>query len=648
VFGNTKRQSDAEAEYRAAIAQLGSVITAHGSPAEYLMEYGRVHTNLGAVLDDVGRGPEAIAATRSAIQILRATCARFPDDRDTAAALLTASANLGRTLPLLADKEQALRDGLAATETARKKYSGEVPMQTAHLHVRNNLSVALLRQEKFAESEAEARACRDGFLALANRFPGGRHYRQSLAHAHYNLGLALWELDRPREAINEYTAAVAAYRRVLQDDPGNLNSRSNYLSLLMKIGGYYAGDVLMSVREVGLQNHREAIKFIDESLATSPGDRELRRHSIRIRESLGILYTDGFRKYPDAIAEFRTALDQLAPLIAESPADLWLLSVRARTRMNLGNALRESDARQESETCYQSALADCEELVRREPREDSYRAQMAHGHHQLAILHSNGRFFTEALKEYRAAIDIWTRLVAGSPTPWYRANLGTAHYSAGGMLNELNRYAEAETDLRAAVEIYRKLVAEFPKNTSYKTSLAGTLSSLSNSLHNRQLFNEVEKLSAEADALFVELYTTRSDDKDLRVIYAGNTTLLAGARARAGEYRRANELVAKSVALDPNVAMTYFNAACALGNCVRAVERDTKLTDRERKDLVADYTDRTLGYLRSAVELDRNALEYMKTDKDLDPFRSHPEFLKIVAEIDRLPALAPRPREVKR
>jgi hypothetical protein len=164
----------------------------------------------------------------------------------------------------------------------------------------------------------------------------------------------------------------------------------------------------------------------------------------------------------------------------------------------------------------------------------------------------------------------------------------------------------------------------------------------------------VEKVTTEADPIFAELRRSASNDDYLRARYAMNAGFLAGAQAHGGNYVSASQILGKMVALDPNELLTYYNAACVLGVCVQAAERDPKLADQQRTDLINEYTDRAMGYLRRVLELapvasdgDRWLLDKVPTDKDLDPFRTHPEFKRIMAEIKKLPERAPAPRLVK-
>jgi len=93
-----------------------------------------------------------------------------------------------------------------------------------------------------------------------------------------------------------------------------------------------------------------------------------------------------------------------------------------------------------------------------------------------------------------------------------------------------------------------------------------------------------------------------------------------------GEHADAADMAGKLIQAADDQANDIYNAACILARCVRLAERD--------KERAQNYADRAVAALRQAVQNGYKDLAHMKQDKDLDPVRSHPEFQKLLRELE--------------
>src|SRR5262249_17937698 len=73
-------------------------------------------------------------------------------------------------------------------------------------------------------------------------------------------------------------------------------------------------------------------------------------------------------------------------------------------------------------------------------------------------------------------------------------------------------------------------------------------------------------------------------------------------------------------------ANDVYNVGCMFAECVPLAERN--------KERAQNYADHAIAMLRQAVENGFRNTAHMKKDKDLDPLRSHPEFLKLLKELE--------------
>jgi len=153
-------------------------------------EHAVAHYNLGTLLRADGRGAEAIASLRRAVEI--------------DAGLAVAHNNLGNALLESGDRAAAIRHYRAAVEA-----------DSGHAEAHVNLGGALVRAGDFA---AAARHYRLALVA-----------RPDLAKAHYGLGVAL-------AAGGDRAAAIAAYREALRRQPGHVSSHTNLGLALFREG----------------------------------------------------------------------------------------------------------------------------------------------------------------------------------------------------------------------------------------------------------------------------------------------------------------------------------------------------------------------------------------------------------------------------
>jgi len=654
LYSNTNRYVEAESELRLAVEMLNRLIALDEGNLTYRSDLGYALGNMSWTQNRLNRNAQALEYIRSAVRVYQTMRDRGADSREFHIGLVSTTRRLSWELrddPV--ESEKVAREAVSVADNLRKRFPQDLRAQDEQMRAHVVLGEALVRLKNDADAEAEFRFVRDGRLEISRRYPLIREYRERLAEVHADLARTLLRLNRRSESLVEDVAASNIYRALIKEVPDNRQYRIQCINCMSRLWNINLVSQSPNAATNAENYLRSAMELIDESLKLANDDRVLLEHSVKAREALGQALI-GQRKYTDAIPEFRAALTQLEAMIKESSESRGLLSLRAQAQFNLAIALYGTDQNADAQTAYRSSLAGWEALSQRDMKDYVARNMMARCHSEFARIHFKNENYSEAIASYRIERDIRTKLVADSPTPFYREAHATVIANIGGLLKILDRHADAESEFRAAIDLFRALIAEFPNNRNYQRHMADNLMRLSHAVLSQRRFAEVEKLAVEADRIYAEHYKADSANRTLRTAYALNTSYLAGARAHNGDHPSAGQLLAKMVTLDPNSVLAYGGAACVLGWCVRAAERDDKLTDQKRKDLVNEYTDRALGYLRRGVELlpgatvgERREFEKSRTDKDLDPFRTHPEFMKILADFEKLPQRGPQPREVK-
>lgn len=91
-------------------------------------------------------------------------------------------------------------------------------------------------------------------------------------------------------------------------------------------------------------------------------------------------------------------------------------------------------------------------------------------------------------------------------------------------------------------------------------------------------------------------------------------------------WNKMEEAAGEFIRTGVNPAIDAYNAACFLARCVPLPERD--------KERAQNYADRAIAMLRQAVRSGFKDAAHMKKDTDLDPLRWHPEFQKLLKELE--------------
>jgi hypothetical protein len=106
---------------------------------------------------------------------------------------------------------------------------------------------------------------------------------------------------------------------------------------------------------------------------------------------------------------------------------------------------------------------------------------------------------------------------------------------------------------------------------------------------------------------------------------------LLGLLDHAAAAKMAEELFKASV--DP--ANDTYNVACYLSLCVPLAEKDSKLTEVERRTQSQGYADRAIAFLRQALAKGFRDADHMAKDDDLAALRQRPDYQALLKEMEK-------------
>jgi tetratricopeptide (TPR) repeat protein len=306
------------------------------------------------------------------------------------------------------------------------------------------------------------------FVAEAGDDPALRH---ELALAHFKSGVIAAKLGATTDAMAEYAEA----QRLLAELTAHPSSNRSEMLSQLAVSHNNLGLFLAARGDVGrARNEFDAATAIKKRLLDEhPADPVFASQLAESQANLGMLL-DQTGDALQAERSLRAAVDVLRPL-AESPAQPKYARNLAIASNNLSFVLRKRD-QQAAEQAAREAIGLLEHLVAAHPAQIQYQDDLALCYNNLAALVGRQEGLSEAIDWHSRAIALYERLVRKAPAVVrHRSdlaiglnNLGVAHCRAG-------QAAEADKAFARARELLSTLADDYPAELVYRSSLAALL-----------------------------------------------------------------------------------------------------------------------------------------------------------------------------
>jgi tetratricopeptide (TPR) repeat protein len=492
-----------------------------------------------------------------------------------------------------------------------------------------NIRRLLGMHEGAKQAYRRAIAC---FEQLAALFPAVPEYRQQLAQYHNSLGVLLKNTGQPAEAETAYRAALTLNKQLMAEFPAvpdyhaDVARSHHYLGQLLLVRG--------RPREAE-QAYRDALAIREQLAALFPSGPRYREELAAGHHNLGLLLRATGR-LPEAAAAFRKAIPLQQQLAKQFPATPGYTQEVARSYVALGAVLHDMNRLQEADEALHEALVLRRQLASQFPAVPAYRHELAQSLSNQGVLLTKRDQPTEAEAAYRDAIVLLKQLVTDFPTVTeYRQLLGRSYSNLGYLLKDTDKLQEAEEAYRAGIALQQQLVDEFPNVPDYHNDLAGTIGNLAQLLGQRKQFAEARGLLERAEPHHQAALKANPNNPIYRQYDVNNRATLAWVIASLGDHVRASQLADQLLALHWEPATEASCAGMILAVCIRAAEQDDKLSETQRQTLIRSYTEQALDRLRQAVASGYKDFGQFKKDPAYDSLRSHPEFQKLLDEVEK-------------
>jgi tetratricopeptide (TPR) repeat protein len=489
--------------------------------------------------------------------------------------------------------------------------------QTDLLAMRKELlESALPFYEKFARQEGE-----DPEQAAER---GRAYYR--LAQVRDLLGEKekAWSDFRQMETIFAQLAAahleVPDYRRYLA-----LSQFARARSLTIAGGHYTEGDEL----------RRLALELQEKLVADCPKVPEYRKELADTHRDLAYIQPGGsVRLAPDWENELRRALALYRDLATELPAVTEYKIGADLLQARLGSALHTDGRLPEAEKEIRQFLTNLERYSKQMRRTVALRHEESNAHTDLSGMYLRQGRNDDAVREAQVSVEMNEALATEFPSvPRYRQVRAWMHHNLGRVYHRMKQWKEGEQEILRALALLEQLVQEFPNEPDYAGDLGWRHVTLAwASIEQGRPAQALERCERAEQAFRQALLP--KPGKDDPALAGIDWTRAYRARALA-QLKCYPEALAEAQGCGPKPRNAY-PVACAYSLLSAAALQDAKLAPPDRNKVAEARASRAMELL-GGMDWKQSwwYLEYLKTDKDLEPLRSRPDFRALVERAEK-------------
>jgi tetratricopeptide (TPR) repeat protein len=414
------------------------------------------YDRVGLIQERLGRHPEAEAAYRRGLSILKQLTTDSPLLPEYRSGLSSIQRNLGNMLRAegqLVEGERLMRESTALNEKLAADSPAVPAYRSGLARSYQKLGRLLSSSGHFAEAERACRRAIELGEKLAADSPAVPEYRSDLVDSHNLLVKIVVETGRLPEAEPVGRRAVELGEKLAAEAPSVPEYRialatayANSAVALAKLGHpVEAGQAL-----------RQCIALQERLATDSPSVPGYRRNLANGQLNLGKVL-DMTGQYAEAEQANRRAIALLEKLASDVPSVPEYRSLLAASHTNLGAALVRTGRRDEAEQSVRRTIALLEELTSDSPTVPEYRCDLAKNENNLAAVLEESGNHAEAEQRVRRAIWLSEKLSTESPSvPEYQWVQVISHLTLAGIMEHTARPAEAEQAHRKAIALVQK------------------------------------------------------------------------------------------------------------------------------------------------------------------------------------------------
>jgi serine/threonine protein kinase len=447
--------------------------------------------------------------------------------------------------------------------------------------------------------------------------------RTEAARAYRRVGQIQVLLGHRDEGEKAYAQAMALFKELLDDSPGDLSLRDELGDIHFALGLLYRNTNRWPQAEATLQHGIEL--FEEPNLVSSMSGRN--RYTLaRLHNNLLILYREkgDLDKADKAFVKCKMLVESLQPGDADNVKVQVLL---ANSHTNIGLVYGAKERTLDAEAAHQKALDLYQRLNRDDPDEVEFQHGLSRIHNNLGNLYLQTRQLDKAGIHIQKSLDLHQAIFNDHPkVVEFQVELASCY---GAKASYIRRTASAKDALPWANKAIENMETALARDSSY-----GYLRMwLFDALMGRGY--AFVMLGRRDDAIkdWWRMLEVSDGQPDVRMrVYR------PFALAFLGEHVRAAAEVEKLIGERQTQGRNLLLFAKEHSLCAAAAADDAKLPPAERAKLVDKYGSRAVELLRMAQTAgffqDPAQLSQL-SGKDFTAIRSRPDFQGLVAELDK-------------
>jgi serine/threonine-protein kinase len=486
-----------------------------------------------------------------------------------------ANSDLSRSNNALATANQRERERFALAMDAVKLFHGEVSEDF------------LLKEKPFEALRTKLLRGAAGFYgkleALLERQTDPTS-RAALGRAYDELGELTEKIGSAPEALTVHRKALAVRRELADTPEAGAATQVDVARSLLAVGWLQYRTADMSGARA---SYEEILRLVESLRANSSAGDQLQAVQGLVHQRIGRLFRDT-GKPAEAMTAFERAIAIWQKLADAQPDVTQFQSDLGTSYDEFGRFLDVAGKPNESLNACESALAIRQKLADANPSVARFQRDMVLSYESIGRARMFAGKPAEALAAFEQAQETIQKLADANPNVSdFQSELSETHLLVGWALKQTGKPAEARAAHERAITVMQKLADADPNVARWQNRLAIILCNI------------------------------------------GELTREAGRTAEAvATYRRA---VAIWTQLSSPAPQDLYNSACTHAELARlAGEPGSGMTASEGRA----EADRAMEWLRRAVAAGYRKLVALRTDPNLDPLRSRPDFQLLMMDLE--------------
>jgi len=444
--------------------------------------------------------------------------------------------------------------------------------------------------------------------------------------------------ERAKEAEDQYRGAIDLCERLLVLSPHDPSYESVLARLSLGLANLLNATGRIKDAELA---YRRAVSIVERLAKDFPKNTGHRLFHAQSVNELGLLLLTTARR-SEAKQAFARALGTAEELAEVFPRGREIRDIQAKILHNLAVIYQEDGRLQESELAYRRAIELHEELAA-EFLDAPYRHALALDTGAIAglLLETRQPRPQEAEQALRRALDVEDKLAAEFRSVLeYRVRAADLRNNLGILLKTIGRRGEAEAVFRQALSEFEGLASQY-NLPGYRFRSGTAAMNLAESLRDQGKLDEARVLAEQAVAHHLAALKLSPGHPVYLGVLRGDYELLVEILIPLGKQAEVAKAADKAIAALADQWQSYHHIARLWARFIPTLQKESKLSDPERKDLARSYADRAVEMLRQAVERGlRQAIELgqcdvkmLEDDKDFDTIREREDFKRLVGEL---------------